>query len=172
MASALQSASMQLSVQDSYQNANALTTPADTANLIAKQSYTNGTGSGKGTIRYIVQLALAAAVQTIDLTALTDVFGNALTFATNGVKAIAVINLSTTTAFVLKVSPGASNPWIGTAAPNAGPFNGATDVQIIGAGGKWCQEAPIDSFGVSATSKTIKFDPGANTFNANLWIIG
>jgi hypothetical protein len=165
-------ASFILTATDQYTNANSVSTPADNGTLTQKTSYANGTGANKASIRYYTQLVLAAAPQTLDLTALTDVFGTVLTFATNGVKAIVVVSLAAATGQVLKISPGASNPWIGITAPNAGPFNASTDVQILGAGGKWCQESPIDSFGVSATSKTIKFDPGANTFNANLWIIG
>jgi hypothetical protein len=175
MAAAIQSGSMSLTFTAINQNPiGSLSVPQDNPTIVQKTSYNGGTGANKFNLLYYATLALVASTpQTLDLTTgLTDAFGNALVFTTNGVKGICIINLATTSAFVLKVGGAATNAWIGTAAPNAGPFNGVADIQIIGAGGKWMQESPIDSFGVSATSKSLKLDPGTNSFSATVIIWG
>lgn len=130
-------------------------------NLIA---WTLGTGAGQINEAYVALLSIAASGnQVLDLTALTDVLGNALTFA--AVKAIFIQLLSATdlapdgvtvgnACSGITVGNNATNPFGGTGYP----LGDATTSTITLASGEQFGRARDDATGwvVSGTIKSLK----------------
>lgn len=151
--------------------------PANMANLI---NIVNGTGAGKVDLMHAKQYSLAATPTTIDLTNLLDPNGGAVNFAR--VRLIAAFVQSTTATYTVVMSPGASNGFI--------LFTGSTGLITVPAGYTYTDVsgnvstiasklfiedwASIGANGyiTSGTTKTLKFDPGANTVTMNLLILG
>jgi hypothetical protein len=165
-------ASLLLQAQAIYTNANAVSTPSDSPTIKQTNAYTNGSAANQASLLYYASRLLTATSETLDLTALTDIFGNAVNFTANGIKAIGIVNTNAATGAVLKVGGAATAAWIGGSGAHAGPFNATTDVQIIGAGGKWCQESPTDGFSVASGSKNLKVDAGSATITYQIFIWG
>lgn len=141
-------------------------------------AYANGTGAGQCDLFYAKILALAAAATTLDLTSLTDLNGAAINFAR--VREILIINQAVTAAYTLTLGLGASNPW------STGPIQASSTIVIppsVGQVTPFANNARFalgDPYTVGATSgwyidgthKTFKLDPGANTLNALIILLG
>jgi hypothetical protein len=105
---------------------------------------------------------VASTPQTIDLTALSDVLGLAITAAR--VRFILIRNLSTTDGFNLLVGGAGTNEWNGPLSSGGkltvGPSSAGNDGAVL-------LSAPnTTGYPVSSTSKLLKLDPGANAFQA------
>lgn len=129
--------------------------------------YSNGTGSNQIDTIYAAHLTLTGAPTTIDLSSLTDPAGNSANFAR--VREVIVQNISSTAGFDCKVEAGASNGWP-VLPPSTAPLQcryGATlrisDPVSTGSG---------NGNVVGASTKTVTFDPGANTVIINVLIVG
>jgi hypothetical protein len=122
-------------------------------------NFTNGTGSGQVDTIYAKPLVLAAATTTVDLTSVTDLGLASVSFARS--RLFMVFNPDIVSTHDVKVSQGASNGWapLGVAANsqwarNNGGFLLLVDPVSTGAG---------NGNVITSTSKTVLFDPGANT---------
>lgn len=137
------------------------------ATISSNLSYANGTASNQIDTIYAKALTLSGATTTIDLTSLTDPAGNSANFAR--VREFIVVNTSTTAGFDVKVEAGASNGW-SVLPPSTSPvyarYSGIlriSDPVSTGSG---------NGNVVGSTSKTVTFDPGANTVIINVLIVG
>jgi hypothetical protein len=129
----------------------------------------NGTGSGQIDTLYAAKLSLAAAATTVDFTAVVDPGGGSVTFARG--RFFFCYNPSTTAGQDCKIYPGASNPllWIpgSSSVPNYARY-----------GGGWFMLNDPVSTGtgngnvITSTSKTVVFDPGANTITVYVIMAG
>ncbi|GAC1309256.1 MAG: hypothetical protein NVSMB14_13390 [Isosphaeraceae bacterium] len=114
-------------------------------------------------------LSLAAAAQTIDLTALTDPQGNAVSFT--AVKRIRLYPKTTTDGQILTLAPGATNPWLSL----IGTSTGTLILQSSSAKNKaWLEIVAPNTTGyaVSSTNKTLSFNPGTATVGVDYEIFG
>lgn len=146
----------------------AYSTPYTIGPTALKATFGNGTAADQITLQYINTLNLAGAAQTLDLTSLLDPLGGAVSFAK--VRVIRIRTRATTDGQALVLSGGASNPWTGF-------LNGAGTFTIqasTAANPAWFTlDAPNTAgMAVSGTSKTLKFDPGANTYQVDIEIYG
>jgi hypothetical protein len=137
------------------------------ATISQNLGYTNGTASNQVDTLYAKQLTLAGATTTIDLTSLTDPAGVSVNFAR--VRELIVVNTATTAGFDVKVEAGASNGWA--------PLPTSADPLTARYGGSIRLSDPVSTGAsngnvTSGTSKTITFDPGANTCIINVLIVG
>lgn len=125
----------------------------------------NGVGSNQADRVWSDRITLAAAAQTLDLAgALTSKLdGTTVTFVE--VVAIYIFNRATASGYTLTV---------GNATAPVTTIVGASAHTIkVGAGGELLLTSPIDGFGVTATTADgLKLDPGANTFDVDVIIIG
>jgi len=145
-----------------YGSINPAGTPAATTN------YTNGTGSLQVDTIHAKPYLLSAATTQIDLTSLLDLFGGTANFAR--VREFVVFNPDTTSTHDVKIYQGASNPWVmvptsgspAWARNNGGLYNLSDPVSTGSSNGNV----------TSGTSKTIIFDPGANTITVWILILG
>jgi len=133
-------------------------------------AFANGTGSDAVNLISPTTLNLVASTpQTIDLTSLLDIQGNAVSFSK--VQLLLLRNNATTAGFNCTVGNAASNAFSaifgatgmvtlypGTA---TNPFGGFNIYSIPG------NVAAVDS-----THKNLKFDPGSNSFTVDVLIIG
>jgi hypothetical protein len=118
-------------------------------------------------LKYSKTLTLAAAALTIDLTTLLDVAGNVVNFAK--IKTILIYNKSQTTD--LLVGNAASNPWVGFC--SSGVATITVGRSTLANKGVFALVAPgLAGLPVSGTSKAIKLDPGAATFDIDIEITG
>lgn len=146
-------------------NANALSTPSEDCSYNIAQALANGTGVGEAQYFYSRRLSLAGAAQTLDIYGgLTDGLGATLNFAT--VRALIIHNRSSTTGHILTIGNAASNQFAG--------FLGAVDdTVILRPGGTIVLLAPRDGYPVTqAAADLLKLDPGANTFDVDVIIVG
>lgn len=152
-----------------------ISTQALLASFGLSVNLSNGTGSGAVDLVYAKQLSLAGSATTLDLTSLTDLSGASISFAR--VRVLIVQNLATTAAYTLTLGAAASNQWTG--------FLGtATSTAVIqpnvGATSNYSSHVFLDLYSTGAstgayvdgTHKSFKLDPGANTFSANVLILG
>jgi hypothetical protein len=138
-------------------------------------SFAAGTGAAKFSKEGSGHRTLAATSENIDLTTtLVGPDGAAVDFTTTGIKLLAIYNRETTTGKKLTVGGAAANAWVGTAAPNDGPFVDPTDKVTIHPGEcrTFCSPVEAGGFGVSATSKVLKVDAGANTVSYDIIAAG
>jgi hypothetical protein len=112
-------------------------------------------------------ITIASSTYDIDLTQLTDVFGNVLNFSK--IYKIVVVNNDLTggSGLILRSNP--TNGWTAL-------FNGSTTgQQLIQAGGRYTNESPYGGFNVTAGSKVLRIQndaasPSGNaSFNLHLW---
>jgi hypothetical protein len=132
-------------------------------------------GSFKFNVIGTKTIALVGATQTVDLSAIPDPFGTVVNMAS--VSAWMVLNDATVAGYFLQVGGNATNPW-------AAPFNGSITAQVTvppgdtNTAGQFCPGFALlggprsANFAVTGTSKVLKFDPGANTFQARLLALG
>lgn len=107
-------------------------------------------------------LELAGAAQVLDLTALSDPDGRAVSFAR--VRYLRVVNTSTVD--LVAIGPDGTNGWAD--APSAVIYPSTADCE-----GRLEQVIPDATGGlVDGTSKRISFDPGAATLSVNVLIVG
>lgn len=124
---------------------------------------TSGTGAGQGDLLYAKQLTLAATPTTLDLTALPDVSGATVNFARVREHGVQVVTTTSGRAVIL--GGAATNPWAhvnGVIVPAGGVVYFA-DPSSVGSG--------IGAV-VTATSKSYKLDPGANSIVVNVLFLG
>jgi hypothetical protein len=162
-----------INVNTSTQQAGAATIPGNVTALTVNQSFrlnfaASGTAADKVDLKHTKTYTLAAAATTIDLTALADVYGGTVNFAR--VRSITIRIKTTTDGQTLVLSGGASNPWTalinsaGTLTLQAGTANNDA-VFVISA-------PNTTGWVTSGTSKTLKFDPGASTYDIEVEIMG
>lgn len=137
-----------------------------------QSTYANGTAANAVDLIYATTLTLSATPTTLDLTSLTDPLNGAVAFAR--VREVYIRNNATTDGWNLVVGPGASNGWAGTS-----QFFGASSTVNVGPStanpntGKLAFSAPnTTGYVVDGTHKTLKLDPGANTFTVEILIAG
>lgn len=138
--------------------------------------FANGTNAvGAIDLIHVKTYALAAAVQTLDLTALLDPAGVTQNFAR--VKYFGVAVLSATATHTLLLDFTVANAW--KALVNAGTTTklsvgpGYTNANGILAPGLHLSVNPsLAGYAVSGTSKLITLDPGANTFSVKVMLLG
>ncbi len=130
------------------------------------QAWTSGTGSNQANRYYEETIALAGSAVNRDLFgSLVDQFGNTLSLAT--VKEIFILNKSTVSGETLEISGNFVTgvlwaDWVDDAAKIT-----------IGPGGFEHKRNPIDGYAVTnTTAERITLDPGANTFDVDLIILG
>lgn len=132
-----------------------------------KQAWTSGTGDNQANREYDDTLTLAAGPTTLDLYGgLTDRFGNTLNFVT--IREIIIVNKSTaSTAEPLEIS----GDFI-TGAVMADWVDDAVKISI-GRGGVFHVKDPSDGWAVTSGSvEDITLDPGAKTFDVDVYILG
>ena len=127
------------------------------------RTYATGTAAGMVDGAHCKTYTLAATPTTLDLTALTDPNGTAITCLR--VREFAIQNLSQ---YPLVIGNAASNQWVGMISTTTGtltiPPYGVhqfSDPSTVGAG---------NGAVVTSSSKNLKFDPGSNTVSFNLLI--
>ncbi len=140
---------------------------AQTVPSISKsRAWTSGTGTNQANRYYEETIELAGAVVNRDLYgSLTDKFGNTLSLAK--VKEILIHNKSTTSGETLEISGNFVTgvlwaDWVDDAAK-----------ETIGPNGIFYRRNPIDGYAVTnTTAERITLDPGANSFDVDLIILG
>jgi hypothetical protein len=139
-----------------------------------QSNYGNGTTAGNVDLIYAATLTLSATPTTLDLTSLLDPLNGAVAFAR--VREFYLRNNATTDGWTVIVGGGASNPWVG-----ASQFLQASSTVTVGPStsstspctGKLAFAAPnTTGYVVDGTHKTLKLDPGANTFTVEVLIVG
>jgi hypothetical protein len=145
----------------------ALTSFSIPANINSGFTYANGTASGQVDTIYAAKLTLSGATQTIDLTNLTDPANNAITFAR--VREFIVQNTASTASYDVKVEAGGTNGWA-VLPPSTAPVycRYGSSIKISDSNSTGSGNGNV----VTSTSKTITFDPGANTVTIYLLIVG
>lgn len=139
------------------------------ASVSIQQAFSNNT-TGALTVDQIHAkvYTLAASATTIDLTSLADLGGNSMNFAR--VRVFLAYNQDTVASHIVTVYRGASNGWSYLPA-STGPLT------VPSSGGVVMLFDPNSATGtngmvVSGTSKTITLDPGSNTVNLSVLIVG
>lgn len=109
-------------------------------------------------------VSLAAATQTLDLTALAGPRGSTVNFSS--IRVIWIQNNSTVAGQGVGVGNAGANPWR--------PFwSSSANVETIPAGGRFHKENPDTTpWAVDGTHKNLMLDPGANTFTVSILIVG
>lgn len=121
--------------------------------------FNNGTGSLQADTLYAKPLLLSATPTTVDFTSFTDPGNASCSLARSRV--FFVFNPAVTAGYDVKIEQGASNGWA-VVPPSSSPayarygggFYLVTDPTSTGAG---------NGNVITSTSKTVTFDPGANT---------
>jgi hypothetical protein len=138
--------------------------------LTPKWAVASGTASDLADTKYVKTLTLSATPTALDLTNLTDPFGNSINFAR--VKSILVQNTATTSGYTVLMgyATTTTNAWTGLIS-NPGQLT----IQPSSAyNNAWIQFVAPATIGwvVSSTSKLLQFDPGSNTIQLAIEIIG
>ncbi len=161
----------------SYSTTDALGTPVtepiNTQNAYAMQyassSNTANTTTTTPTKYYAGQHSITVASNTydIDLTLLTDIFGNVLNFSR--INLILIHNNTVAGGSDLLIGGAGSNPW-------TGPWNGSSTAKnLVPPGGDWRQSAPYTGFLVNGGSKVLRITnddaspTGPASFNIQIW---
>jgi hypothetical protein len=113
---------------------------------------------------------VASTPQTIDLSTLTDIYGNAISFSGGRVRVLAIKINSTTDGVNLILGDSVTNEWDAflSAAGTLTVFPGTANND-----GFFILAAPnTTGMAVSSSHKTLKLDPGSNTFTADVIIAG
>ncbi len=127
-----------------------------------------GTAADQADVFYARVLSLAAAPQTLDLTALLDPFGAAISLAR--VRSISILNSSIASPVLVGFAAATANAWTGFLA-NPGQLvvqpSTATNQGILTALAPGSTGWPV-----SAASKLLQLDPGAATVSVSVTILG
>jgi hypothetical protein len=147
--------------------------PGQATSLAGTQSMTTNLGSGTvldaADLKYSKTLVFAASTaQNLDLSALTDVYGNAVNFAR--IRSISINVLGQVDGSSLTVGAAAANPW----AAVLGATGTLTLFPATAANaGFFALTAPnTTGMVVSGTSKVLKLLPSAHAFSADVEIVG
>jgi len=121
-------------------------------------------------LKYSRTLTLTATPSVLDLSALTDVFGEAVAFTR--VRSILVINKSTTDGhdLLLGYSSTTANAWT---ALLSNPGQIRVGASTAGNSGVFYAASPnTTGWAVSSTSRLLNLDPGASTFDVVVEVTG
>lgn len=145
------------------------------ANLALNLTLGNGTSAGKVDLCYAKKLNLAGSATTLDLSSIADVSGATVNFAR--VRLLIVQNLATTAGYTVTLGSAASNQWTGflgtsTSTVIVPPNVGATANQSLFLFTDLYSVGASTGAYVDGTHKSFKIDPGANTLDINLLILG
>lgn len=142
-------------------------TPVENTSYGKSLTYTYGTGENAIQELYRATRTVTAActVDDIDLSSLTNVFGEAINFS--NVREILIVSRSDNPGNDLIVGDAPTNPW-------SAPWDGDTDGKnVCRASGTVLFSAPLDGFAVSGSSKVLRvtWDAGTNTEDISYDII-
>jgi hypothetical protein len=142
-----------------------------TSNLLSQviskiNTYTNGTGSNQVDTIYAATLSLAATPTTIDLSTLTDPSGASINFAR--VREFIVQNTDAAAGHDVTLTQGASNGVTFLPATGGIPARYSSIVRISDP----VSTGATNGNYVDSTHKTLKLDPGANTIQVLILIVG
>jgi hypothetical protein len=148
------SATILATLQATYSNANALSTPSDSLTITQNTKLTNGVAANQGTKLAYGQLTFTAGqTQTLNLASLTDPFGSTFSLVNVGVKGLLFINTTATAGAWVTMLPGATNGWVVTQTGTTySPFATSTQKVTLGSNGMLLLQAPQDSFAVPDSS--------------------
>jgi hypothetical protein len=145
-----------------------------TLNLSPTLALTLSAGTGAADlcdrVYYGLLTFVASTPQTLDLTTLTDVLGNAVNFTR--VRAIVIQNQSTVNGVTLTVGNAGANEWdaVLSASGTLGVSGGSPANPN---GGFYVQTCPnTTGWVVDGTHKALKLDPGAAAFTAVVILVG
>lgn len=110
----------------------------------------------------------ASTAQNLDLTSLTDIYGNAVSFAR--VRSILIKPKGTTDAATLTLAPHATNGWTNfLGASSALKLGMATSTNDAG----FCASSPnTTGWAVSGSNKVLVLTPSAHAFDVDIEILG
>ncbi len=135
-------------------------------------TFTSGTAANQADLIYATTLTLSATPTTLDLTSLLDPLQGAVAFAR--VRGLYIRNNATTDGWNLTIGAAASNAWAGTS-----QFLSASSTIILGPSSAFPNSGRLEvwapnttGYVVDGTHKSLKLDPGANTFTIDIQIIG
>lgn len=153
-------------LRTTYLNILDMTNTRDALDESWADTLTNGAGTDEADVIWHDRRTATAAADDIDLhTSLSDVYGNAATFAT--IKCIAIHNRSTMTTENLAIGADAGAPFGNWVA------NAATDILNVGPDGILFIWSPRDPYPVvDTTADVLQIDPGADTIEYDIMIIG
>jgi len=132
------------------------------------QVSTSGTASDQADQKYTATLLLNAANTTIDLTNMTDDYGNVVNM--KRVKSIFMKNRATTDGYTVTVSPGAANGFNTFLSTNSTMI--LQNSTAANDGGILVTAPGTTAWATAAAAKTLTFNPGANAITIDLEIIG
>lgn len=143
-------------------------------------SWASGTAASSYDLLHVKTYALAGATQTIDLTSLVDLSGATVNMAR--VRAILAVNLATTSGYNAILDTTGSNGFkgFGGASGSKRTVYASLGNTSTGSTAVWNYDLCLDAYSVGAgigavtsgTSKNVVLDPGANTFNVWMFILG
>lgn len=138
-------------------------------------NYSSGTGTQQVDLIYAKQLTLSATPTTLDLTSLADLVGSSYSFFR--VRELIITNLASVGGQTLSlgstggVASGFSGFWGTSAVVTIPPAVGQTTGNTVRFADPWSTSSTSGAV-VGASNKNIKLDPGANSFNVNVIILG
>lgn len=145
---------------------NTIATAKDNVNTSVSIAWTDGSGANQANKQWSKTATLTATSTTLDLTSLTGTFGT-VTFTK--IKALILINTSTTDGAMLTVGNAASNQWYA-------PFGGSAHTVKVGPGSCLVLSAmtaqSTGAWTVDASNKSLKIDAGSATITYKLVLIG
>lgn len=155
-----------------YESVQSWGNSVNAAQFSYSQAYTAGTGANQADTIYLTTGTIAASGSTtIDLTALTDIYGNNISFAR--VKALYFELQTTTTASSVSIGNAAANQALQGA---ANFLDAGTDIiRVLNGGCLFFSAGPSSTaFTVDSTHKSLKFlnNDGSNTATYRLCIVG
>lgn len=146
--------------------ANTIGPAKDNVNTSQSITWTDGSGASQANKQWSKTATLTATSATFDLSGLTGTFGT-VTFTK--IKALVLINTSTTDGAMLTVGNAASNVW-------AAPFGGSTQTVKVGPGSCLILSAmtaqSTGAWTVDSSNKNLKIDAGSATITYKLILIG
>lgn len=129
-----------------------------------------GSGADQIALKYSAKLTLSAAPLVLNLQALTDVFGAALSFSL--VRSITIVNESTTNGqtVLMGYSTTTANAWVSLV---SNPGQITIEPSTAANQGFFAMTAPnTTGWAVGASNRMLQLDPGANTIVVDVEITG
>ena len=142
-------------------------TVTDLNSVNLDDALTDGVGLNMSDRVWYSRRTVTAAAETLDLTALTrTVQGNTVTTNFAKIKGLLIHNRNTTAAKKLTIGAAATNAWTAWSSV-------ATSTILIQPDGQLHLWAPdLAAWAVSGTTKNLKIDPGADTIEYTIAILG
>lgn len=151
-----------VSFSGSYDNATDLETAVARIREVYSSSYANGTSASQANTWWADTVAVTTSPTSYDLTSgMTDLWGNALTFAT--IKEIFVYNHSTTGSDYVRLG--------GNFLASISPFTTGDYIVVYG-GGSFHWRSPITGFTVVNSTNDALTLLGSTTLNVDLILVG